>query len=73
MATDPQSIVDALDAAILAWAGKPMTLSFSGRSVTYATLSDLIAARDYYAQQVLLSTDSKVGFRLTKVRPGGAA
>lgn len=48
MATDYQAMIDAIDAAILDGASKPLTLTIRGRSVTYRTLDELIRARQVF-------------------------
>lgn len=51
MSTSAQSIIDAIDAAILAMlaGGGAQTLSVEGKSITYQSLTDLQKARGYYA------------------------
>jgi len=51
MATDPQTIIDAIDAAILAMVagGGAQSLTFEGRSITYTDLEQLRKARAFYA------------------------
>jgi hypothetical protein len=61
-------IVAALDAAILAWCDKPVTLSHpGGRSNTYRSLDELIRARDYYAK-LTAATANNPGSRLRFAR-----
>ena len=72
MATDFQAIVDAIDAAILAMAagGGVQTISDeSGKSMTYASLKELHAARDRYA--ALASPSTRQGIRMQTIRFGG--
>ena len=45
------AIIAAIDDAILAWAGKPVRLKGpDGREVEYRSLTELISARNAYAQ-----------------------
>jgi len=67
-----QAIIDAIDAAILAWAGKPLTLSQAGHSVTYRTLAELQKARAFYDNLLNKPTSSSPGFLLQRIKPGGA-
>jgi len=60
-------IIAALDTAIENWAGKPVSLSIGGRSITYRALSELIAARRYYAG---LNATGR-GFKITNLKAGG--
>jgi len=62
------TIIAIIDDAIANWVGKPLTLSVSGRSVTYRTLESLLAVRKYYA--TLQSTSA--GPRISRIRAGGA-
>jgi hypothetical protein len=49
MATNPQDIVDAIDAAILAHAAFPISISGpAGEQMTYPNLESMMAARRYY-------------------------
>lgn len=70
--TDYQQIVDAIDAAVLGWAGRPITLRFAdGRTNTYRTLDELIAARKYYAQLIAGSKTIARSIRIARLTPGG--
>jgi hypothetical protein len=62
------TIIAAIDDAIANWVGKPLTLSVSGRSVTYRTLESLITARKYYAA---LASPSGI-VKVSRIRAGGA-
>ena len=42
--------IAAIDAAILKWADKPITLAHQWRSTTYRDLDQLIRAREYYTK-----------------------
>lgn len=53
MATSPQDIIDAIDAAILAMAagGGAQRIRFAdGKEIEYKTIPDLLAARSRYQQ-----------------------
>jgi hypothetical protein len=46
-----QDIIDAIDAAILEWAGKPVQVaSPAGGTITYRSLTELTAARREYSR-----------------------
>jgi hypothetical protein len=68
---DYQAIIDAIDLAILSWAGKPKSLSVAGKSITYQTMGELMLARDYYTGLLGAASASAHGFRLTQVKLGG--
>ncbi len=70
MATNA-AIIAAIDDAILAWADQPVSLSISGRTITYRSLAELIDARKYYAQ---LATTASVGrgFTIKHFKAGGS-
>ena len=72
MTTAYSDIVAAIDAAIAAWAGRPVTVSFAdGRSNTYRSLDELVRARDYYCKLAYAGRGARaVG--LVKIRKGGA-
>jgi len=71
VATSYQDILDEIDAAVLAWAGKPMTLSQAGSSVTYRTLAELLKARAFYQKLLHTPTSSSPGYLLRRIKPGG--
>ena len=64
------TIIAALDAAILAWADKPVTLANNGRTTTYRSLDELIRARTYYASLAAAATPSG-SLRMSRFRSGG--
>ena len=64
------TIIAALDAAVLAWAGKPITTTVHGKSVTYRSLTELIEARTYYAN-LESTTSGATGFQLQRMKAGG--
>lgn len=68
-----QSIVDAIDAAILAMTanGGAQTVSVSGRSVTYTDIDSLMKARQTYATLAGQETGNKLPFRLINIKPRG--
>ena len=74
MATDPSAIVDALDAAILASAGKrfPLSYSINGRSVSFNSLDAIMKLRREYAS---MAADRVLGSKRSRARlqggPGG--
>ena len=74
MATSYQTIIDAIDAAILAGVSGPGEITTPvGGTIKYRSLSDLIAARDRYVY--LLSQDTKgkgKRFGMTRIRSGSA-
>jgi len=68
---DYTTIIAAIDTAIENWAGTPMTLAESGRSVTYRSLRELLDARRYYASLSVSDRNSK-GFTIHHLKAGGA-
>jgi hypothetical protein len=62
MATDPQTIIDAIDSAIAQWAGKPVSLSINGTATTYRSLVELVDARKYYVSLVNTPDTGKMFF-----------
>jgi len=71
VATSYQEIIDAIDEAILAWAGKPLTLMQGGHSVTYRSLDDLLKARAVYTKLLNAPTSSSPGYLLRRIKAGG--
>ena len=67
---DYQAVVDAIDAAILNWVGEPITISQSGRALTYRTIDELTRARKYYARLASAAGNPK-GFKVSVVKNGG--
>ena len=67
---DYAAIIEAIDAAIAAWASKPVTLAESGRSVTYRSLNELLDARRYYAK-LAISAANKKPFKISHFKAGG--
>jgi hypothetical protein len=69
--TSAQSIVDAIDAAILSMAngGGAQSISVGGRSVTYHKLEDLTKLRAVYAAMVGTSTTGKMPFKFYHTKP----
>lgn len=65
------SIIAAIDDAIADWAGKPISISTSGRSTTYRSLDELLKARRYYAQLAANSAGGKP-FRISHLKSGSA-
>jgi hypothetical protein len=66
------AIISAIDAAILAWADKPVTLTNNGRTTTYRTMDELLKARDYYTRAgVSSSADPASRLRVARFRSGG--
>jgi hypothetical protein len=61
LSTSPQTIIDAIDAAILVMTagGGAQTLTHEGRSVTYYGLRDLIDARKAFVEIAGTSTDNQ--------------
>ena len=72
MATNYQDIIDTIDAAILAWAGEPVTSTVFGRVTTWRSLEELTAARSYYAN-LLRTRGGSVGFQMHHIQPGGTS
>ena len=71
MSASYQSIINAIDDAILSWAGSPVNITFKGRSTTYRSLTELTAARTYYSN--LLQSEAKTDrFQLRRIKAGGA-
>jgi len=75
MSTSPQTIIDAIDAAILSMiqSGAAQSISFpDGKSITYKNLTELQKARAVYQGMVDSSADSTYGgIRICKVTPKG--
>lgn len=70
MSTSAQSIVDAIDAAILVMqtGGGAQSVTIEGKAVTYRSLPDLLKARAYYQGVVNASGNSDTGgIRVCKV------
>lgn len=65
MSTDYQDIIDALDAAILDQAAKPVTVNHKGRSFTYRTLTEMMEARKYFKS---LLSESVISTPINKLR-----
>ena len=68
---DYAAIIDAIDAAILNWVGEPVMLTEAGRSVTYRSLRDLLAARDKYVS-LAQAAKNKRAFTITQLKAPGA-
>jgi len=68
---DYAAIIEAIDAAITAWAGKPVALAESGRSVTYRSLNEPLDARRYYAKLAITAANKKP-FKISHFKAGGA-
>jgi len=66
---DYLAIITVIDTAITSWAGKPVSLSVEGRSVTYRSLKSLIDARHYYAQ--LAAQAKGMGFKINPLKVSG--
>lgn len=64
------TIIAAIDAAIEAWAGKPVTLTVNGHTNTYRTFEELLSARKYYAGLASSSAPSSA-LRMTRFNSGG--
>jgi len=71
MATDYSAIVAALDAAILANAGKPTSITINGRTYQYRSLDELTAAREKFAALAATSSLGR-GFKITALKNSGA-
>ena len=67
---DCAAIIAAIDEAILSWIGQPVSLSISGRTVTYRSLNELLEARKYYVKQQSASSNGRA-FTITKLKAGG--
>jgi len=70
MATAPVDIIEAIDAAILAWADEPVSISIEGRSKTFRSLDELTRARNYYSS-LLRNTAGSHAFQLHNIKHGG--
>jgi hypothetical protein len=74
MAANYQTIIDAIDAAILAGVSGPGSITTpTGGTIQYRSLDDLIKARESYVK--LLSQSTKGGgkrFGMTRIRSGSA-
>ena len=72
MAADYQAIIDAIDTAIADWVGQPVTMTAaSGKSQTYRSLTELIAARREYVA-LLKSQQGSSGFHISALTSRGA-
>ena len=69
---DYAAIIAEIDAAVVKWAGKPINLSGSGRSVTYRSLKELTEARTYY-QSLLSTAGGKKAFHISGFGSGSSA
>lgn len=69
MPTSYTDIVDALDAAILAWAGSPLAVTIHGRTTQFRTMDDLLKARTYYAALAAQTTRSGAPFAISIAKP----
>lgn len=67
------TIIAAIDTAIEAWVGEPVSISSGSRSYTYRSLADLIAARKHYAALLNGSGETRSTFKVAHFKPGGAA
>ena len=67
--TTYQTIIDAIDAAITAWVGDPVSMTFAGGTVTYRSLTELIEARRHYAS-LLRTSGGGVAFQLHRIKAG---
>lgn len=71
MSIDYQTIIDAIDTAILNWADKPVRVSDShGHDVTYRSLDELIRAREKYVA-LEIQQNNKRPFSIKKLKAGG--
>ena len=68
---DYNTIIDAIDTAITNWVGEPAQISEAGRSVTYRSLSDLVAARRMYAKLANTARNGR-GFTISRIKSSGA-
>lgn len=68
---DYAATITAIDAAILEWAGEPVTLSEQGRSVTYRSLNSLLEARKYYAE-LQSQVNNRKPFGIINIKASGA-
>lgn len=66
------TIIAAIDGAIEAWAGKPISLSINGRQVTYRSLKDLTDARTYYSNLSAAAGDIRNSFKIAQYKSGKA-
>lgn len=73
MATSAQSIVDAIDAAILTMmaGGGAQSLSVGGRTVTFHSLQALQDLRQTYASQAAFDSGNKMPFKLVNFKTKG--
>lgn len=69
---DYTAILAAIDAAILAGAATPLTLSVAGKSTTYRTLTELIAARKHFVALQAAAGDIRDGIKIAHFKKGGA-
>ena len=69
MATDPQTVVDAIDAAMAA--GRPVKLVEEGHEVTYASYAEQLAARARYAALAQQAASPSRGFQISHGKHGG--
>ena len=69
MATDPQTVVDVIDAAMAA--GRPVKLVEEGHEMVYASYEDQLAARARYAALAQQAASPSRGFGITHGKHGG--
>jgi hypothetical protein len=65
------AIVEAIDAAILAWCGQAVELSVGGRTTRYRSLDELTRARKYYASLAANSAAGGRKFRVSEIKSNG--
>jgi hypothetical protein len=74
MAANYQTVIDAIDAAILAGVSGPGAITTpTGGSINYRSLDELVKTRENYVK--LLSQETKGGgrrFGMTRIRSGSA-
>ena len=69
---DYSEIIAAIDAAVLAKAAFPITLSSGGKATTYRSLMELIEARKFYMELQSASGDIRDAIKISHFKPGGA-
>ncbi len=72
MASDYDTQIAAIEAAITAFAGQPQTISVAGRTITYPTLKSLTDALEYLQQNDTSSSGVRGKIKFATIKSGSA-